>query len=303
MIDAGWTRKLVNQRVGRVKRVFKWAASEQLIPVATFAALATVTGLQAGRTAAQDRAPVELISDAAVDATLPHLNRHVRGLVEFQRFTGCRPGEVCAIRWCDIDMTSDVWFFRPGQHKTAWRGKSRVIAIGPRAQEVLKWFPTAEPTEYIFNPRRAVEELHATRAANRKTPRYASHMKRNAKVRKANPKRKPAEKYTVTAYEHAIARACVKAFPLPTGLAPRVKESEEKWWERLKEDEREAVRAWRRERRWAPNQLRHTHATAVRKRFGLEAAQVALGHANAAITEVYAEKNAALAAQVAAQIG
>ena len=33
-IDAGWTRKLVNQRVGRVRRVLKWAASEQLVPVA-----------------------------------------------------------------------------------------------------------------------------------------------------------------------------------------------------------------------------------------------------------------------------
>ena len=28
---------------------------------------------------------------------------------------------------------------------------------------------------------------------------------------------------------------------------------------------------------WHPNQLRHTHGTAVRGRFGLEAAQVALG--------------------------
>jgi hypothetical protein len=35
----------------------------------------------------------------------------------------------------------------------------------------------------------------------------------------------------------------------------------------------------------------------------LEAAQVALGHANMRITEVYAEKNQELAARVARQIG
>ena len=49
--------------------------------------------------------------------------------------------------------------------------------------------------------------------------------------------------------------------------------------------------------------LRHTHATEVRRRFGLEAAQVSLGHAQAQVTEVYAERDLALAAKVARQIG
>ena len=54
---------------------------------------------------------------------------------------------------------------------------------------------------------------------------------------------------------------------------------------------------------WHPHQLRHTHATEVRRRFGLEAAQVALGHSSADVTQVYAERNLTLAVQVAAQIG
>jgi len=41
----------------------------------------------------------------------------------------------------------------------------------------------------------------------------------------------------------------------------------------------------------------------VRRRFGLEAAQVSLGHAQAQVTEVYAERDLALAAKVARQIG
>lgn len=45
-IAVGWCRSLINQRV---KRVFKWAASEQLIPVTVFEGLATVPGLQRGR--------------------------------------------------------------------------------------------------------------------------------------------------------------------------------------------------------------------------------------------------------------
>jgi integrase len=308
MIEANWSRKLINQRVGRIKRVFRWAAENELVPVAVYQALATVAGLQAGRTSALETEPIQPVSDAVVDATLPYLNRHVRGLIEFQRYTGCRPGEACAVRWSDIDVTGPVWLFRPAHHKTAWRGKTRVIAVGPRAQEVLKQFAGVDPNEYVFSPRRAVEEYHATRTTNRKTPRYASHLKRNAAVRKANPKRTPSGKYTVTAYEHAIARACEKAFPLPQALAPEHKESgktesRREWRKRLTEKEWQEVREWHAAHCWAPNRLRHAHASRVRKEFSLEHAQVVLGHQHAAITEVYAEKNTALAVQVAAAIG
>ena len=54
---------------------------------------------------------------------------------------------------------------------------------------------------------------------------------------------------------------------------------------------------------WAPNQLRHTRGTEVRKRYGLEAAQVVLGHSQANVTQVYAERDQALAAKVAAEMG
>lgn len=52
-----------------------------------------------------------------------------------------------------------------------------------------------------------------------------------------------------------------------------------------------------------PNQLRHLFATKVRRAHGLEAAQVTLGHARADVTQIYAEKNLALATQVANEIG
>lgn len=54
---------------------------------------------------------------------------------------------------------------------------------------------------------------------------------------------------------------------------------------------------------WHPNQLRHAHATAVRRQCGLEGAQVALGHERADVTQVYAERNSSLAIEIAAEIG
>ena len=54
---------------------------------------------------------------------------------------------------------------------------------------------------------------------------------------------------------------------------------------------------------WSPNQLQHAAATEIRRKFGLEAAQVVLGHSSADITQVYTERNQKLAAEVIKQIG
>ena len=55
--------------------------------------------------------------------------------------------------------------------------------------------------------------------------------------------------------------------------------------------------------RWSPNQLRHTAATHIRTEFGLEHAQVILGHSHADVTQVYAETTLQKAIEVARKIG
>lgn len=52
-----------------------------------------------------------------------------------------------------------------------------------------------------------------------------------------------------------------------------------------------------------PLQIRHSRGAAVRKKYGLDAAQVALGQARADATEVYAEKNLELAIKIAKEMG
>lgn len=58
MIAAGWKRKSINIHIGRVRRMFQWAASQELMPVETLTALQTVSGLREGRTKAAESAPV-----------------------------------------------------------------------------------------------------------------------------------------------------------------------------------------------------------------------------------------------------
>jgi hypothetical protein len=199
-------------------------------------------------------------------------------------------------------MSGRLWLYKPPHHKTAHRGKDRTITLGPKAQELVREFFTPALDDYLFSPVRAAEERRAERAANRKSKRPPSQVYRDAR-RRGSPKRYYRAKYDRGSYGLAIDRACAKAFPLPAELAPRKGESRKAWWGRLTGEERAAVTAWRAEHTWHPNQLRHSYATRVRKDYGLEAAQVLLGHSKADVTQVYAERNHDLAATVAAKIG
>jgi integrase len=244
-----------------------------------------VPGLRRGRTIARETEPVTPVDDAIVDATLPHLSPVVADMVRFQRFTGCRPNEVCQLRPCDVDRSGDVWVYRPQSHKTAHHGHERVIFVGPQAQAVLLRYLARDAQAFCFRPCDSEAKRRAAIHAARKTPLSCGN--RPGSNRKTTPKREPSDAYNPRAYHKAIRYACTKAFPVPKEIA----------------DDPAAVAKWKADHRWAPNQLRHSAATEIRKRFGLEAAQVVLGHAQANVTQVYAERDHALAARVAKEVG
>jgi site-specific recombinase XerD len=70
----------------------------------------------------------------------------------------------------------------------------------------------------------------------------------------------------------------------------------------LTAEEREAIRVWRREHRWHPNQLRHSRATELRH-FGLDVVKTILGHSKLETTQVYSEKDMATAMELVSKIG
>jgi integrase len=111
------------------------------------------------------------------------------------------------------------------------------------------------------------------------------------------------DRYRVGSYRLAIHRGCDRAFPPPPHLAQLEKESEVKWTLRLTPDEWKALARWRKQHRWSPGQLRHNAATAVRRHYGGEAAQVILGHTTLDTTLIYAERDAKLAERIMSEIG
>jgi integrase len=301
MIRSGLSRPVINQRIGVLKRVFRWAVAEELVVPAVYQALQTVTGLAKGRTPAREPEPIRPVPDACVDATLTHAPPPVRSMIQLQRLTGMRPGEVCIMRACDLDMTGDVWVYRPRHHKTQHHDKERVVHLGPRAQAVITPFLTLSTEAYLFSPARAEAEREADRRRRRVTPLYPSHLARYARQRTAAPKRPAGDRYTTHSYNQAVARACAKADRL-------ARQEAEKAQAALKGREPVDVPARveaadRLVPHWHPHQLRHSHLTGIRRRYGLEAAQVMAGHSQVRVTELYAETDGELARRVAREVG
>ena len=260
------SRGVINHRINRIQRVFKWGVENERVP-SVLQALQAVHGLERGRTKAKETAPVKPVSEAVVKQTLPHASRQVAAMARIQLLTGARPGEVCVMRTCDVDMSGPIWLYRPGsdqgdqgQHKTAHHGHQRIIAIGPKAQAILRPFLKLNLTAYLFAPREAEEERLAGMRRKRKTRVQPSQQTR----KKKRPRKVPGERYDVAAYDHAIKTACDHAFPPPEPLAKREGETIATWQARLTPEQKEKLIVWQKAHRWHPHQLRHTAAATGR---------------------------------------
>lgn len=266
MVAAGRSRPTINRDVHRVRRMFKWASSRELLDVAVYQKLCTLAPLRRGRTEAPEPPPVRAVPDDVVEATLPKLPPIVADMVRLQRLTGMRPGELVIMRPCDIDRGGDVWAYMPASHKLEHHGLGRTIYLGPRAVEILSKYLDREPEAFCFSPKESEAVRHADQRQKRKSKLTPSQRARRPKK---HPKKAPRDRYDVASYRRAVTRAAAAA----------------------------GVEAW------APNQLRHRRATEIRAKYGIEAARLALGHNDAATTLIYAEADEARAKQIALEMG
>ncbi len=285
MLEKGWCRTYANHQVDRVRRVFRWAVSEEMLPGDVYHALQAVPGLRRGLAGVRESEPVRPVPEAFVNAALPFMPPTVRAMVDLQLLTGMRPGETCIMRAIDIDMSGRVWTYRPETHKTAHHGHERTIYIGPKAQEVIRPWLSLDATAYLFSPANAEAMRNAERRQQRKTPLWPSHVRRLERKRKATPKRAKRDRYDVTSYRRAIKRAC--------------KLADQKAHEDNPEVPAEEVII----PTWHPHLLRHNAATNLRRGYGVELARIVLGHATAFTTEIYAEVDRQQAMEVIAEVG
>jgi integrase len=271
MVDSGLGLGTIRNRLGVIKRMVGWAVECEKLDGSALHRLKAVAGLKAGQTGVKAQTKVRPAPDGDVAAILPFLSPTVRTMVELQVCTGMRSGEVTAMTMAQIDRGVDPWIYRPVRHKTTHRDKDRVIPLGPKAQALILPWLAADPDKPLFSPRESRAYFDAHRAhGERSTVRSRAQARRywqKSHPRRATPRER--DRYSSKSYGNAVADACRRA----------------------------GVPIFR------PHRIRHAYATRVRKEFGLEAAQVLLGHTQADVTQVYAERDLTKAVEVARRIG
>jgi integrase len=306
--ERNWCRRHVNQQMGRIKSILKWGVQQELVPPDVYGRVNAVQELRRGRCQARESLPVKPVPQADIDAIEPYVSRQVWAMIQLQLLTGMRPGEVVIMRACDIDMSDEgTWVYTPQDHKTAYRGHSRTVCLGPKAQRIIEPLLRRDLMSYVFSPSDAEKERADERRRTRKSPVQPSQVRRAELARRRADaglrQRMPADRYDVGSYRQAIQRACDIALPAPPPLGQRDDETRLKWLARLKPAQRKQLTEWQKEHRWHPHQLRHNAATALRKKFGIETARAVLGHRSTVVTEIYAEMDEAKTRQVMAEVG
>lgn len=284
--DGRWSRATVNEYVAIAVRMCSFGVAEQLVEGDLVGRLRTVRPLRRGRGVGGAPAPlrehqaVESVDRSILRRSCRFLPLELRVMVNLQLLTGMRPTEVCAMRPAFLHpcgVAGVVVYRVPADaNKLDHLNIAREVYLGPRAQRLLAMVTPADPTAHFFSPARVMLRLNRERSAARKTKRWPSHAaaERN---RREHDGRQPAigDRYTPDSYRRAIARACGRAFGT---------------------DERGNPIVW-----WAPNQLRHTGATAIANRADLHLASRALGHRDIATTLRYVHATDRQLAAIAAR--
>ncbi len=154
MIEARLARKTINDRVACIKRMFRWAASEELVPASVYQALLTIEGLKRGRSGAKETARVPAVPEGHVYGVLPYTTPVVAAMIELQLLTGMRSTELCIMRPCDLETSGEIWFYRPAMYKSQYLDKEteKVICIGPRGQEIIRAYLKRRLEDFLFSP-------------------------------------------------------------------------------------------------------------------------------------------------------
>lgn len=259
-----WSRKTINERVRHIVNMADWAVSVEKAPPSWAHALKSVKPLKTGEFGIPEGRVVKPADPDHVEKIREHVSNVVWAMIQVQRYTGMRAGEVCTMRAIDIDTAGDVWVYRPTAHKNKHRGHDRLVAIGAKAQAAIAPLLVGRPVHaYLFDPRESVRERTQINATKGKPRRPNQKPSPNRTGRTIN------DHYTTPTYYNAIRRGCELA-GVPV---------------------------------WGTHRLRHLFATETRDEFGLEHAQAVLGDRSINMAQHYAKVSLEKAIEVANKIG
>lgn len=251
----------INRKVATVRRALKWLrrnndpTGKPWLTRDQFADIQEVETLKQSEAGDRPRKkPKRAVTAAEVELTAAHACPTIAAMMRLQLLTGARPGEVCRIRWQDIDKTPVVvanttcWTWYVDGAKTAHHGHETSYPLTPAAQGILEAF-NGLPTSYLFSPARAAAERSAAARAARTT----KHTKQTEDRDRRQKRRTYRPCYDSASYGAAVGSAVQRA-----GVVP-----------------------------FTPHQIRHGYVTRAARRFGTLAAQSAANHTSSTTTAAY----------------
>lgn len=268
--DAKLTRKGINRKVTGLLAIAKWGRARGFVPRDVALDCAAIVPLKQGECGSRPergrerRAPtfdeIEKVAAAAP--------RQVAAMIRLQALTGMRPGEACALRWCDVDKKGPTvdqvptWIYTVEGAKTAHHGHVTRYALPPAAQSILQDFP-ALPRAFVFSPAGRMADKRREQREARSTRVQPSQQRRDEAARHPY-----AERWSVDGYRNAVEAACARA-----GVD-----------------------------RFTPHEIRHSFATWAAGTLGVMVAAVALNHRSPATTQRYLHGDPAAAFVAAAAV-
>lgn len=279
LIKAGLARSTINMRVDIIKRMYRWAAENELVTNSAMYEVLSVKALAKNRSDAVETSKVTGVAWDIWQKTIKHMPPTLATMVQVQFYGAMRPQDICQMCAVDITTKGDVWIYEPGKHldpnagkhKLAYQGRTRKVYLGPHCQELLKPFLGRDLLNPMFMPQEAQDQRNDARRAAYTPPDEAAGDYRTWKSassrRRGNARYRPC--YTVHAYRTAIKDVC-KAHNIP---------------------------------HWTPNQLRHAAKDFYEDKYGVEVASKMLGHAKLETTQVYGEKQMREAMEAARKLG
>lgn len=227
-LDAeGLSRQSVSHYVNRVLRVMKHGLLQEVVPASIWMVINEYTPRLGKQTVAKPLPSYAEVTKAIASMEYPEASDFALVLL----YTGMRTNELATMRVSDLTDSGSIMLYTPASHKTAHRGKSRTIVIGPRAITIIRPLLIGKAPDALVMP----------------LPKVPQKCGRPNKLG-----------WTATNLAYHLDGGCKQA-----GIDP-----------------------------FTPHQIRKVAATHIRKTYGLEAAQIMLGHSSAAVTDaVYAQRD------------
>ncbi len=195
LADRKLHRSTVNQMVGRIKRMFRWAVEEGHIREHDAVEIFGVRPLKPFRSPAVEQQPrrvPSLIDAADIVAQIPADQQEIRTIMRLVTLTGARIGEIAGLRLSDVSLDSETPHLNLRQHKSAHKSKPRLIPLTPEAVALVTSRLTMCRNGFLFPSRRGAGHV---------TPDWCRE------VLKAACRNSDRQHHSPHTFRHAVARA------------------------------------------------------------------------------------------------